>query len=86
MGKSWHQILLLLFILTLHKPKYHGKIQERLSFFFFCAPFQTSGDYPSLNPRVGLLREENAFQISSSSLRRLPQLLNKYHRQIKQES
>lgn len=55
-------------------------------FFFFCAPFQTSGDYPSLNPRVGLLREENAFQISSSSLRRLPQLLNKYHRQIKQES
>lgn len=58
------------------------------TFFLFFGPFKTSGDYSSLKPHVGLLREENAFQISSPSLRRFAQLLNKYqfHRQIKQES
>lgn len=75
--------------LTVHKLKYPGKIQELLRLFsFFFGPFKTSGDYSSLKPRVGLLSEENAFQISSPSLRRLAQLLNKYqfHRQIKQDS
>lgn len=60
---------------------------EIFFFLIFSDPFKTSGDYPSLKT-VGLLREENAFQVSSSSLRRLTQLLNKYqfHRQVKQES
>lgn len=85
-GKPWHQTLFI--FLSLNKPEYPGKIQELLRLFFLSASFKTSGNYPSLKPHFGSLREQDAFQFSSSSLRRLAQLLNKYwfHRQIKQES